>query len=114
MRIYKYQMTGEGYEEQLLKKQWILVMFYQGPARKSKPTPGMLMKRLTKWVLEVWKGKREPRGNYLQEVAPTPRLQEQNGLEVSEKLKEGVLPRWASSLRNGDWLAKAGHSKRGC
>lgn len=71
---------------------WILS--YQGPASQSETTLGILTKRLTKWVLENWQGKREPRGNYRKQLPFLHHGNKNKRLEVSvlKSSEEGSCP----------------------
>lgn len=86
---------------------WVLVLFYRGPARKSETTQGLLMKRLPKWVLEDWKGQREPRGNRRNQLRLLDFRNKDKRWEVSELTSSGdrLCPD-EPVLRGGsiDWL----------
>lgn len=61
---------------------------------QSETTLGILTKRLTKWVLENWQGKREPRGNYRKQLPLLHHGNKNKRLEVSvlKSSEEGSCP----------------------
>ena len=95
------------------KKRWTWILFYQGPARKPEAPPDVLMKNLTRWILEDWKCKGEARGNCRQQP-PLPDCRSKDGSWHYQNIKAQTRGpgQLNQSSEQGTLLAGAGNSER--